>query len=374
MGGWSTRRGGVAAGGIAVLAVVCALMAGCGSVDDSAPAPAEATSSTIAFTRGREIWAVRADGGDPRRLVAPEAHGGSVQDPQWSPEGDRIAFLERGRGSGIPPGRIVVMGADGAGRRAVSPPGPISSPAWSPDGRSIAYLRSRIDRRGRELFATDVWIAPVRGGAPRRVAGPPGGSYEFSWSPDGRFLALAGVPRACGCGNSELYVVGADGEGLRNLSRTPYEERDPDWMPDGHTISIIQRAEVVLVDARDGTRRSVTRGGRAYQAVPSPDGHRIALIRWEVRDGLERPSLWLADPAGGALTPLVTGKIVGIAPRWSPGGDAIAFAAQPVPRTRVTPWNVHLVDLATHRVHPVTRFGGRSVVDGPVFRPGEPGG
>lgn len=37
------------------------------------------------------------------------------------------------------------------------------------------------------------------------------------WSPNGRMIAF----RSFGAGNVEIYVVNADGSGLRNLTQTP---------------------------------------------------------------------------------------------------------------------------------------------------------
>ena len=37
------------------------------------------------------------------------------------------------------------------------------------------------------------------------------------WSPDGRMIAFLSF----GAGNVEIYVMNADGSGLRNLTRTP---------------------------------------------------------------------------------------------------------------------------------------------------------
>ena len=68
----------------------------------------------------------------------------------------------------------------------------------------------------------------------------------MSWSPDGRFLAYLGLPgRAADPASPDgrrrrspypprdVFVIGADGTGDRNLTTTPALEDQPEWSPDG---------------------------------------------------------------------------------------------------------------------------------------------
>src|SRR6187431_248232 len=58
-----------------------------------------------------------------------------------------------------------------------------------------------------------------------------------AWSPDGRKLAF--VSRRDG--NAEVYVMNADGSGLRNVTGTPSDDLDPAWSPDGRAIAFVQK-------------------------------------------------------------------------------------------------------------------------------------
>src|ERR1039457_1205117 len=65
-----------------------------------------------------------------------------------------------------------------------------SEPQWSPDGTRIAYLTSRTDRspmRGSELNAVS-----AGGGTPVRLPAPESGLKGLRWSHDGRSLAYIG--------------------------------------------------------------------------------------------------------------------------------------------------------------------------------------
>jgi Tol biopolymer transport system component len=49
------------------------------------------------------------------------------------------------------------------------------------------------------------------------------------WSPDGIRLAYYSER----VGNAEIYVVGADGRGVRRLTRDPWYSSIPRWRPSG---------------------------------------------------------------------------------------------------------------------------------------------
>jgi hypothetical protein len=108
----------------------------------------------------------------------------------WSPDGQRLAATLDGK--------IVVMAADGTGRRAITTGGDAS---WSPDGEWIAFRDSvpgvtealgvfavRPDGSGRrEVFRNRVRSTYERGWGPIREGEPAQG---LVWSPDSRWIAF----------------------------------------------------------------------------------------------------------------------------------------------------------------------------------------
>ncbi len=136
-----------------------------------------------------------------------------------------------------------------------------------------------------------------------------------------------------GTGHStrDLFLLRADGTGAVNLTNSPgVNEGSPTWSPDGRRIAYIRwnqnsipyMYELWVMDA-DGTRpRRVTpstAGDPTRDPAWSPDGRRIVYVQ-----GLD---LHIVGADGSNRTRVATG-LHGIAsPSWSPDGTRIAFDA-----------------------------------------------
>jgi TolB protein len=160
----------------------------------------------FARTRGpsERLYTVRPDGSNLTEIAV-------GADPQWSPDGRRIAFDSRRRGG------IVVANADGSHARLLfaetGGTGP-GVPSWSPDGRKLVFVKTPGEPGG---YRFEVWTIKADGSAKTRLyrsgccvmdwAGP-------IWSPDGRLIAFS----ANSAGGT--FVMNADGTGLRRLSPT----------------------------------------------------------------------------------------------------------------------------------------------------------
>jgi dipeptidyl aminopeptidase/acylaminoacyl peptidase len=65
----------------------------------------------------------------------------------------------------------------------------LADPQVSPDGRWVAYQQTDV-APGTLARNTDIWIVPIDGGAPRRIASDPASDTRPRWSPDGKRLAF----------------------------------------------------------------------------------------------------------------------------------------------------------------------------------------
>ena len=92
----------------------------------------------IVFTSLRdgnfEIYVMDADGGNQENLTN---HPASDKQPDWSPDGTKIAFVSSRKGGVY---QIYVMDTDGKNViRLTDGAGQKTNPDWSPDGRKIAF-------------------------------------------------------------------------------------------------------------------------------------------------------------------------------------------------------------------------------------------
>jgi TolB protein len=197
------------------------------------------TGTRIAYVSGGDIWTMRADGSEKRRLTrtrAAEAH------PAWAPDSSAIVFARAGS--------LYVMDEAGANVRRLTRSANDGFAAWSPDGRVVAFAR-RV-----RTAPMDVWTVPAGGGKPALLIKH---GSEPAWSLDGRRLAFvsqrAHFGRTCAetCAfSTEVYVADADGTDQHRVTRTKADEHSPAWSPDGLWIAMSsermqRRASVWLV-------------------------------------------------------------------------------------------------------------------------------
>ena len=242
---------------------------------------------------GKEyIWAVDADGSNPRRLIEEPTVPG--QWLAWSPSGTEIAMccLVGGGRS------IVIAQADGSGSQPLDLGFAAADPAWRPpDGREL--LVRRIEGGTAELY-----LIASDGSNPRslgvRGKGLFDGNFDSggaAWSPDGSQIAYHTVDGAVGTERFRVHVVRADGSDDRVLttSHATFQEASPAWSPDGTQIAIQRWTwegnSVVAVLPADGSSsgRSLGRPHRfednkGGQPIWSPDGSRL-LEFWDEASG-----------------------------------------------------------------------------------------
>lgn len=170
-----------------------------------------------AQTTWPQIWVMSSSGRNPHVLTRTASANGA---PAWSPDGSRIAFV-RWRSANSSARDIWVMRADGGGQRRLIANG--SRPAYSPDGKWLAYGRLTGKTAGC-CDVTDLYVARSSGKSPRLLVR--GGGHP-SWSPDGRRIAFQRFEGKA----IHLWIVNADGSGLRRLTGGHGREYAPAWRP-----------------------------------------------------------------------------------------------------------------------------------------------
>jgi Tol biopolymer transport system component len=275
---------------------------------------------------------------------------GSAVAPAWSPDGARVAFASSLGTHGTGEVEIYVVNADGSELHAVTHDAPVghsrSSPTWSPDGARLAYLERIPSTRS---WSSDVWTVPVAGGSPRRLTNDGGDKQSVAWQPHGSLL-LFERPEPNGVWG--LWTID-DGSGAENRvgDVLPYQDGVAAyWSPDGTRLAFPDRQSHVAIAAADGSGLHELNSLRiAGNPAWSPDGKLLAYPATYVLDGkLDRfgpPTaidVVAADASTGAarrLTGPFDGGIPGsdsALPSWWPDGSRLFFRADGTDPTGAT--------------------------------------
>jgi TolB protein len=178
---------------------------------------------------GLDVVTANADGSNEQVILhyrSLEAQGQEPHDAQWSPDGTRIAvMILNSKAKPRNASAIYVLNADGSGLHRVTPVRlNAGNPDWSPNGKRIAF-NSFFE--GQDF--PEIYTVRPNGTGLHRVRREPKNSYSFDpvWSPGGGRLAF--VHGVAGPKPPHIWTMRRNGTALRQVTRGRRPDSGPDW-------------------------------------------------------------------------------------------------------------------------------------------------
>jgi Tol biopolymer transport system component len=251
--------------------------------------------------------------------------------PAVSPLDGQIAFASRFFDTNI--WRIDLQG-DSPQQRLIASNLLDSSPQYSPDGQRIAF---RSNRTGND----EIWTADAAGRSPVRLTnfgGPVTGSPH--WSPDGQYLVFDSRPD----GSADIFVIPAGGGASRKLTSETSNEVTPNFSADGKSVYFASDRtgnwQVWKQPIEGGAARQITgKGGFAPQE--SADG------KWVYYAKLDAGGLFRTAVEGGEESNVLPSLPSGLWGGWALAGTHKVFYAALPERNQTVPAELRILDLDT---------------------------
>jgi dipeptidyl aminopeptidase/acylaminoacyl peptidase len=243
-------------------------------------------------------------------------------------DGSWVAWVERLHGKDHEPSEntmifVTPLSSTSKPRRITAGDGttPYSEhdPAWSPDGHHLAFLSDREEKGQSQLY-----LVPAEGGATRQLTHVKGLLAAPQWSPDGKTIAVLfteNLPRSTG----------------------PLEAKPP---VSGLIEGQIFEQRIAIVDSQSGRIRQISPADLyVYEYDWSPDGKTLVAT---AAHGDGDNNWWIAQICTitvdtGETKSIFKPSLQVAVPRWSPDGKAIAFISGLMSDQGVTGGDVFVV-------------------------------
>ena len=275
----------------------------------------------LAFVRDNDLWVADRLGGEPRRITSVDP-GALVDDPRWSPDGQRIAYVHSSPIefdpadilSAFPPSDIMIVNADGTRPKMVLAHGrpgvQLRTPTWLPDASGLLYteftamvqdnkpagVKIAVRRLDFSTLATTLVLHDA---------------LNADVSPNGRHITY--VPSFNASNSTGIWLADLSGSNARLLFHHPDfdEYHAPRFPPDGRHI---------VFTAAGGPDIP----GGATPVAQFPPTSPLFRISTSYAHGLPA-DLWLIDVDGTNLRRLTSIREDMPTPSWLPDSSGLVF-------------------------------------------------
>jgi Tol biopolymer transport system component len=194
-------------------------------------------------------------------------------------------------------GDVMLVRADGTQLDLSANPALDTSPVLSPDGKLVAFFSTR-GGHGAE------WVVGIDGNGMRQVTPPLGAPPKVAWAPNGRDLAVA-TP-------DQVHRASAAGGIWVRVDRRDHPQALVGWSPDGTAVAYVTPIDDVVL---------VTRNGQKLHAFDGDTALWSATGRLAVQRDSETWNVYAAS--GRRLATIAATQVA-----WSRGGQLASVTAK----------------------------------------------
>ena len=219
----------------------------------------------------------------------------------------------------------------------------------APTGNVIAFQSELVADDGTSNF--EVFLINADGSGLKQLTDDPGFDGSPSWSPDGtKFLFSSSR------GEGDIWTMNADGSNQREIA----DGGSHFWSPDGDRFVFLGTIPgctgpfgigISVVNLDGSNQTSVACGGQLGRPIWSPDGSRIAY------SGSDPTGLWVVNEDGTNPTRISQATLN--PPVWSPDSTQLAFGVGTISVVDADGSNLTL--LADESSHPAWSPDGRRI-------------